>query len=130
MDAAPVVRDATNPALTDNWDDAEGYYRIVLGEILNNQYHVYANLGKGVFSAVVKAKDTKNNDADVAIKIIRNNEVMYKAGLKEMEIVETLTKNDPDNQFYTIRLLGSFEHKVHDFRTRYLTPLVSSMPCI
>ena len=48
---------------------------VLLGEILDNRYHVYSNLGKGVFSSVVKARDTKEGN-DVAIKIIRNNETM------------------------------------------------------
>ncbi|KAJ3348373.1 U4/U6 small nuclear ribonucleoprotein prp4, partial [Kappamyces sp. JEL0680] len=113
LESAPVVRTATNPALTDNWDDGEGYYRVMLGESLNNRYHVFANLGKGVFSGVVKAKDTQNLDKDVAIKIIRNNDVMYKAGLKEMQILEKLKENDPEDKAFTIRLLTHFEHKNH-----------------
>lgn len=47
-----------------------------IGERLDNRYVTLANLGRGVFSAVVKAKDTQTND-EVAIKIIRNNETMY-----------------------------------------------------
>jgi serine/threonine-protein kinase PRP4 len=37
----------SNMALTDNWDDEEGYYRIVIGEILEDRYLVTQNLGKG-----------------------------------------------------------------------------------
>jgi serine/threonine-protein kinase PRP4 len=44
--------------------------------VFGERYHVYANLGKGVFSTVVKARDSNNGDVDVAIKIIRNNDVM------------------------------------------------------
>jgi serine/threonine-protein kinase PRP4 len=72
-----VIRAANNPALTDNWDDAEGYYKIVLGEKIIDRYHVFANLGKGVFSSVVKAKDDKSNNMDVAIKVKFNDEVMF-----------------------------------------------------
>ncbi len=49
---------------------------VILGEVLDQRYHVYSNLGKGVFSTVVKAKDIQENGLDVAIKIIRNNDVM------------------------------------------------------
>ena len=90
LESAPVIRASDNLSLADNWDDPEGYYsrplfgfiealillEIVMGEVLDERYHVYSHLGKGVFSSVVKAKDTKEN-VDVAIKIIRNNEVMY-----------------------------------------------------
>jgi serine/threonine-protein kinase PRP4 len=61
--------------MLDNWDDIEGYYRIILGELLNSRYHVQANLGKGMFSGVVRATDTNTNKL-VAIKLIRNNETM------------------------------------------------------
>jgi serine/threonine-protein kinase PRP4 len=66
---------AANPNLTDNWDDPEGYYSTRIGEILDGRYQVLANLGRGVFSSVVKAKDQETNE-EVAIKLIRNNETM------------------------------------------------------
>ncbi|KAJ3018540.1 U4/U6 small nuclear ribonucleoprotein prp4 [Thoreauomyces humboldtii] len=113
LDSAPVVRRADNPALTDNWDDHEGYYRIILGEVLEERYHVYSVLGKGVFSSVVKAQDTQNGDADVAIKLIRNNDTMYRAGIKELSILKKLMAADPDNKKHVIRLLRHFEHKNH-----------------
>lgn len=61
--------------MLDNWDDSEGYYKIILGELLNGRYHVQANLGKGMFSGVVRATDATTNKL-VAIKLIRNNETM------------------------------------------------------
>ena len=61
--------------MLDNWDDSEGYYKIILGEKLDNRYHVQANLGKGMFSGVVRATDMTTNKL-VAIKLIRNNETM------------------------------------------------------
>ncbi|KAJ8322939.1 U4/U6 small nuclear ribonucleoprotein prp4 [Batrachochytrium dendrobatidis] len=112
LDLAPVVRHA-NPMLVDNWDDPEGYYRIILGEQLDGRYHVYANLGKGVFSAVVKARDSEDGDRDVAIKLIRNNDVMYKAGLKELSTLKKLAEADPDDKKHVVRLLRHFEHKNH-----------------
>lgn len=61
--------------MLDNWDDAEGYYKIILGELLNGRYHVQASLGKGMFSGVVRAMDVTSKKL-VAIKLIRNNETM------------------------------------------------------
>lgn len=61
--------------MLDNWDDSEGYYKIILGELLNGRYHVQANLGKGMFSGVVRAMDVTTKRL-VAIKLIRNNETM------------------------------------------------------
>lgn len=65
-----------NPALTDNWDDAEGYYRVRIGEVLDSRYIVSGFTGQGVFSNVVSARDQARGNANVAVKIIRNNEIM------------------------------------------------------
>ena len=64
----------------DNWTDAEGYFKISVGEMLDNRYKSYAYTGKGVFSNVVRCKDKSRNDHDVAIKIIRKNDLMLKSG--------------------------------------------------
>ncbi|KAI9146433.1 kinase-like domain-containing protein [Paraphysoderma sedebokerense] len=97
----------------DNWDDPDGYYRVILGELIDNRYHVFATLGKGVFSTVVKARDTKKGDKEVAIKMIRNNETMYKAGQKELAILKRLMDADPEGKKHVIRLIRQFEHRNH-----------------
>lgn len=78
-DAAKAVAIPTAKELDigmlDNWDDIEGYYKVILGELLNSRYHVQANLGKGMFSGVVRATDVTTKKL-VAIKLIRNNETM------------------------------------------------------
>lgn len=99
-------------SLLDNWDDADGYYKVYIGELLDGRYHVQASLGKGMFSGVVRATDN-NTGKLVAIKIIRNNEIMKKAGLKEVEILKQLTEADPDDRKHLIRLERHFEHKGH-----------------
>lgn len=65
-----------NPALTDNWDDAEGYYRVRIGETLDNRYVVNGFTGQGVFSNVIRAKDQARGGGSIAVKIIRNRELM------------------------------------------------------
>ncbi|KAM0753955.1 kinase-like protein [Meredithblackwellia eburnea MCA 4105] len=114
----PVINralDATTTGLVDNFDDEEGYYKVVLGEILDNgRYHVHANLGKGMFSAVVRAKDTHSSTgAEVAIKLIRSQETMYKAGLKEANILRKLQEADPTDKRHLVRLERTFEHRGH-----------------
>jgi serine/threonine-protein kinase PRP4 len=79
---------------------------------LANRFVVSSALGKGVFSTVVRAVDNTTN-TDVAIKIVRNNESMYKAGLKELQLLEKLAEADPDDRKHVIRLRTHFEHKSH-----------------
>ena len=48
-----------------------------IGEQLDRRYTVFGYTGQGVFSNVVRARDRLKGDHEVAIKIIRNNEMMY-----------------------------------------------------
>ncbi|KAI6716167.1 hypothetical protein PZA11_001141 [Diplocarpon coronariae] len=98
--------------MLDNWDDIEGYYKVILGELLNGRYHVQANLGKGMFSGVVRALDVATKKL-VAVKLIRNNETMRKAGMKEIEILQKINNADPEDKKHMIRLERHFEHKGH-----------------
>ncbi|EGG09887.1 uncharacterized protein MELLADRAFT_34202 [Melampsora larici-populina 98AG31] len=109
--------------VVDNFDDADGYYRVILGELLDNgRYHVHANLGKGMFASVVRAKDMHHNPTkdgstglgrDVAIKVVRSQESMYKAGQKEASILKKLQETDPNGKYHVIRLERTFEHRGH-----------------
>ncbi|XP_078443998.1 protein kinase superfamily protein isoform X2 [Wolffia australiana] len=111
-DDVKVVRSG----LHDNWDDAEGYYVYRFGEVLDGRYEVIASHGKGVFSTVVRAKDLKAGKSDpeeVAIKIIRSNEIMYKAGMGELTILKKLAGADPDDKRHCVRFLSSFKYRNH-----------------
>ncbi|WVR05712.1 hypothetical protein IAU60_002736 [Kwoniella sp. DSM 27419] len=111
------------PELADNADDAEGYYRITPGEIVDDgRYQVTITLGKGMFSAVVKAKVLKavNQERrqdvvgkEVAIKVIRSQESMYVAGRKEAQLLKKLNDADPEDKKHIVRMERTFEHKGH-----------------
>jgi serine/threonine-protein kinase PRP4 len=112
--AAPVIEARQlDASMLDTWHDLEGYYIVILGEILNKRYVVQANLGKGMFSGVVRCFDNEQNGKPVAIKILRNNEAMRKAGLKEIGVLEKIMVADPDGRKHIIRFEGWFEHKGH-----------------
>jgi len=101
-------------------DDAEGYYKSNIGEIITlpkergadvydddddtedrtARFRVLGIIGKGVFSSVIKCVEETNTDNTntnneaggriIAMKIIRNNEIMAKAAAKEMRILRML----------------------------------------
>lgn len=100
-------------ALNDNWDDSEGYYIVRIGEKLDKRYDVFGHTGQGQFANVVRARDEARSNQKVAIKIIRNNEVMHKTGLKELELLKKLNDADPDDRYHCLRLFRSFYHKSH-----------------
>lgn len=99
-------------SLLDNWDYPDGHYRIILGELLDGRYAVQQQIGKGTFATVVRAQDTKTGNI-VAVKIACNNETMYKAGQKEMDMLQLLNQADPEDKRHIIRLLRNFDHKGH-----------------
>ena len=74
--AVPIMQaQQLDTGMLDNWDDQEGYYKNIHGELMDNRYRVLNTLGKGMFSGVVRAVDQADGK-HVAIKLIRNNESM------------------------------------------------------
>lgn len=78
---------------------------------MDNRYVVSGFTGQGVFSNVVRARDQARGNSNVAVKIIRNNEVMHKTGLRELEILKKLNDADPDDKYHCLRLFRHFDHK-------------------
>lgn len=98
--------------LLDNWDDPEGYYKLISNELVNDgRYRMIKGIGRGVFANVAQAEDTNGNV--VAIKMIRRNDLMRKASQKEMDFLRKVNEADPHDKQHIIRLLGSFDHKGH-----------------
>lgn len=52
------------------------YSGVNIGEVLDKRYGVYGYTGQGVFSNVIRARDLARANQEVAVKIIRNNEMM------------------------------------------------------
>jgi len=117
-----VTRPAAAPALItttlDSAADPEGYYQVILGEQLDGgRYQVFSSLGKGMFANVVRARvlqgDAGETGKEVAIKIIRCQESMFRAGLKEVQILNKLKQADPEDKKHIVRLERTFEHRGH-----------------
>lgn len=70
-------------------------------------------LVKAFFSNVVRARDINKQNQEVAIKIIRNNHITLKSGLKELEFLRKLNEADPEDKFHCLRLFANFYHKQH-----------------
>lgn len=105
-------------ATLDSAADPEGYYSVILGELLDGgQYQVFSSIGKGMFANVVRARVLQGEQGEtgkeVAIKIIRCQESMARAGQKEVQILNRLRQADPDDKKHIVRLERSFEHRGH-----------------
>lgn len=125
--------------LADNWDDQDGYYRARVGEVLDGRYKVLDTHGRGVFSTVVKASDESavgpsadgpgpggrsvddgsavpgGTFGDVAIKVIRANDTMYKAAQLEITILKKLMATDVGDTKHVVRFVRGFEFREHVF---------------
>lgn len=105
--------------MLDNWDDPEGYYKLISNELVNGgRYRLIKALGRGVFANVAQAEevDAEGDDQNarlVAVKMIRRNDLMRKASQKEMDFLRKVNEADPQDKRHIIRLLGSFDHKGH-----------------
>lgn len=97
----------------DDWNDHEGYYKAQVGELMNDRYKVTEDVcGKGTFSNVIKAEDNVNK-MQVAIKVMRCNDMMRKAAEREIEILEKVRDSDRENKRNVIRLLRHFSYRGH-----------------
>uniref|UniRef100_A0A2I3GN24 Serine/threonine-protein kinase PRP4 homolog n=1 Tax=Nomascus leucogenys TaxID=61853 RepID=A0A2I3GN24_NOMLE len=104
--AAGIGKDfKENPNLRDNWTDAEGYYRVNIGEVLDKRYNVYGYTGQGVFSNVVRARDNARANQEVA-KTCEDT-------FNKLEFLKKLNDADPDDKFHCLRLFRHFYHKQH-----------------
>ncbi|KAF3049733.1 U4/U6 small nuclear ribonucleoprotein prp4 [Didymella keratinophila] len=115
----PAKGTVLDEKLLENWDDPEGYYKIINNELVNGgRYRMIKTLGRGVFANVAQAEEVAA-DSDgqpgklLAIKMIRRNELMRKASQKEMDFLQKVNEADPQDKRHIIRLLGSFDHKGH-----------------
>ncbi|KAL7491583.1 hypothetical protein ACHAWT_002135 [Skeletonema menzelii] len=120
-------------------DDAEGYYKANIGEIITLpretgaedvvRFRVLGIIGKGVFASVIKCVEENVNGAQqdiassrvVAMKVIRNNEVMARAAAKEMRILRMLcsssrTTTKGKNSKFRSHCIFLFEYLPHNLR--------------
>ncbi|KAI8937163.1 hypothetical protein NX059_006375 [Plenodomus lindquistii] len=115
----PTKGTVLDEKMLDNWDDPEGYYKLISNELVNGgRYRLIKTLGRGVFANVAQAEEVDGDGSEqspkmVAVKMIRRNELMRKASQKEMDFLRKVNEADPQDKRHIIRLLGSFDHKGH-----------------
>jgi serine/threonine-protein kinase PRP4 len=93
--------------------DEEGYARLRVDEALDNgRYLAGALLGQGVFASVYRATVAATGKV-VAVKVLRNNDLMRRAGRREMETLQRIVDADPNDRRHCVRMLDNFEHRGH-----------------
>ena len=71
---------------------------------MDYRYEIVKKLGKGSFGIVLRCFDHKLKEF-VALKILKNKKRLYKQGLVEAKLIETLNKRDPEDKKNIIKKL-------------------------
>jgi dual specificity tyrosine-phosphorylation-regulated kinase 1 len=80
----------------DGYDDENNDYIIRPGEVWEDRFEIKQCLGKGSFGQVVHAFD-RDNQEEVAIKIVKNRKSFAVQAQVEIRILKCLNAKDPDN---------------------------------
>ncbi|CAI9298973.1 unnamed protein product [Lactuca saligna] len=87
-----------------------GYHAVRVGDTFSGgRYVAQRKLGWGQFSTVWLAYDTQTSKY-VALKIQKSAPEFAQSALHEIQVLSTLTENDPENKKCVIRLLDHFKH--------------------
>mmetsp|Transcript_29020 Transcript_29020/g.64016 ORF Transcript_29020/g.64016 Transcript_29020/m.64016 type:complete len:454 (-) Transcript_29020:627-1988(-) len=93
-------------------DDKDGHYVYELGENLSSRYKILSKMGEGTFGRVLECWDRKRKDY-VAVKIVRNIDKYRHAAMIELEVLNTLERNDPDGKYHCVALREWFDYRGH-----------------
>jgi dual-specificity kinase len=83
-----------------------------LGENLTSRYKVLSKMGEGTFGRVLECWDRKHRDY-VAIKIVRNIDKYRHAAMIELEVLNTLERNDQSGSRHCVALREWFDYRGH-----------------
>ena len=99
-------------ATNNGFDTDQQEYKTRMNEHLGYRYEVIKKLGKGSFGIVLRVFDHKEKEF-VALKILKNKKRLYKQGLVEANLIETLNKADPEDKKNIVRKLDQFVFRKH-----------------
>ena len=69
-------------------------------------------MGKGSFGIVLKVFDHKSKEF-LALKILKNKKRLYKQGIVEAKLIQTLNEHDPEDKKNIIKRIDQFVFRKH-----------------
>uniref|UniRef100_A0A7R9VL20 Protein kinase domain-containing protein n=1 Tax=Chlamydomonas euryale TaxID=1486919 RepID=A0A7R9VL20_9CHLO len=111
---APIYLDAIpgKPSPPLRPDDKDGHYSFNVGDNLSSRYKILSKIGEGTFGRVLECWDRKHKDY-VAIKIVRNIDKYRHAAMIELEVLNTLERNNMDGTKHCVSLCDWFDYRGH-----------------
>lgn len=103
--------ESPGPKYNNGYDDKDGHYLFLPGEVIFQRYIAQEVLGKGSFGTVIRGFDQKRSEA-VAMKITRRGSSFRSQAKLELDILLRLNENPALNHL-VVRLLKVFEWQGH-----------------
>ena len=101
-----------NEATNNGFDTDQQEYIVRYNDHVDYRYEIVKKLGKGSFGIVLRCFDHKLKEF-VALKILKNKKRLYKQGLVEAKLIETLNKRYPEDKKNIIKKLEQFVFRKH-----------------
>ena len=101
-----------NHYTNNGYDNDLQEYIVRHDEHIGYRYEVVKKLGKGSFGIVLRVFDHKLQ-VYVALKILKNKKRLYKQGLVESKLIETLNIGDPEDKKNVVKRLDHFVFRKH-----------------
>ncbi|KAH9548212.1 hypothetical protein CY35_11G077000 [Sphagnum magellanicum] len=93
-------------------DDKDGHYMFELGENITSRYKIISKMGEGTFGRVLECWDRDAREY-VAIKVIRSVQKYRDAAMIEIDVLQTLAKNDRTGSWHCLMLKDWFDFRNH-----------------
>ncbi|XP_053281277.1 dual specificity tyrosine-phosphorylation-regulated kinase 4 [Pleuronectes platessa] len=94
------------------YDTKDGIYSAIVNDHLAYCYQILEVVGQGYSGQILKCMDHKTNQL-VAIKVIRNKDIIYQTVLPEVKILEALRESDKDNSANIVHMKEKFYFRSH-----------------
>ncbi|XP_032871812.1 dual specificity protein kinase CLK2 isoform X1 [Amblyraja radiata] len=94
-------------------DDNEGHLIYRTGDWLQERYEIVSTLGEGTFGKVIECIDHRRGSSRVALKIIKNVEKYREAARLEINVLEKINVQDPENKFQCVQMFDWFDYHGH-----------------
>ncbi|TNJ29653.1 Kinase, CMGC DYRK [Giardia muris] len=107
-----VVKTYLVGGINHGYDDSRGDYLGLTGDHILYRYELISILGAGSFGKVYKAFDHKEQKT-VALKVLRNSQIINKQGLVEVKLLDRLRRADPQDEHCCIRMFSNFYFRKH-----------------
>jgi len=90
--------------------DSDNHLLYKIGDTIKNRYKVIETIGEGTFGKVLLCRDRKNQDQEIALKVIKRVNKYFKSAKIEIEVLMEILRKDPTLSHRCVRMLNHFDY--------------------